>query len=144
MCIRDRIKDPQIFRAGVEWAGVTDIKLMFTLSESDASQEDLGYSMRTLIGDPDGEADAAMFRRNSPLLRAAELKQPLLMAHGAQDKRVPIAHASRFRDAIKAHNPNVTSIIYPDEGHGWRNEATNIAFWRQVETFLDKHLKHAE
>lgn len=138
------IKDPQIFRAGVEWAGVTDIKLMFTLSESDASQEDLGYSMRTLIGDPDGEADADMFRRNSPLLRAAELKQPLLMAHGAQDKRVPIAHASRFRDAIKAHNPNVTSIIYPDEGHGWRNEKTNIAFWRQVETFLDQHLKHAE
>jgi dienelactone hydrolase len=138
------IKDPQIFRAGVEWAGVTDIKLMFTSSESDASQEDLGYSMRTLIGDPDSEADAAMFRRNSPLLRAAELKQPLLMAHGAGDRRVPIAHASRFRDAIKAHNPNVTSLIYVDEGHGWRNEKTNIAFWQQVETFLDKHLKRAD
>ncbi|HEX7985703.1 MAG TPA: prolyl oligopeptidase family serine peptidase [Duganella sp.] len=138
------IKDPKIFRAGVEWAGVTDIKLMFTSSESDASQEDLGYSMRTLIGDPDAEADAAMFLRNSPLLRAAELKQPLLMAHGAADRRVPIAHASRFRDAVKAHNPNVTSIVYNDEGHGWRNEQTNIAFWQQVEAFLDKHLKNAQ
>ena len=138
------IKDPQVFRAGVEWAGVTDIKLMFTSSESDASQEALGYGMRTLIGDPDSEADAAMFRRNSPLLRAAELKQPLLMAHGGGDRRVPIAHASRFRDAIQAHNPNVTSLIYPKEGHGWRNEQTNIAFWQQVETFLDKHLKRAE
>ena len=138
------IKDPQIFRAGVEWAGVTDIGLMFTSTESDASQENLGYSMRTLIGDPDNEADAAMFRRNSPQLRAAELKQPLLMAHGAGDSRVPLAHARSFRDAIKSHNANVTSIVYDDEGHGWRKEKTRIAFWQQVETFLDKNLKHAE
>lgn len=138
------IKDPQIFRAGVEWAGVTDIGMMFTSTESDASEENLGYSMRTLIGDPDDKADAAMFRRNSPQLRAAELKQPLLMAHGAGDRRVPLAHARSFRDAIKSHNANVTSIIYDDEGHGWRKEKTRIAFWQQVEAFLDKNLKHAE
>jgi dienelactone hydrolase len=138
------IKDPQVFRAGVEWAGVTDIALMFTSTESDASQEDLGYSMRALIGDPDSEADAAMFRRNSPLPRAAELKQPLLMAHGADDLRVPLAHASRFRDAIEAHNRNVTSVVYDNEGHGWRNEKNNIDFWKRVEAFLDLHLKHAE
>lgn len=46
--------------------------------------------------------------------------------------------------APPAHNPNVTSLVYDDEGHGWRNEKTNIAFWRQVETFLDKHLKRAD
>jgi dienelactone hydrolase len=138
------IKDPQIFRAGVEWAGVTDIKLMFTSTESDASEENLGYSMRQLIGDPNSEADATMFRRNSPLARAAELKQPLLMAHGGGDVRVPLAHARSFGNAVKDHNKNVTSIVYDDEGHGWRKEQTNIAFWTQVEAFLDKHLKRAE
>ena len=138
------IKHPQLFRAGVEWAGVTDIKLMFTSIESDASEENLGYSMRTLIGDPDSEADADMFRKNSPLLRAAELKQPLLMAHGGDDRRVPVDHANRFANALRGHNDQATLLIYDNEGHGWRTEQTRVDFWGRVDAFLDKNLKHAQ
>jgi dienelactone hydrolase len=132
------IKNPEIFRAGVEWAGVTDISLMFNTPYSDASEETLNYSLRTLIGDP--EKDAAQFDRNSPLLRAAELKQPLLMAHGLEDLRVPMVHANRFRDAVRAHNKNVEYVTY-DEGHGWRHEKNRIDFWKRVEVFLDKNLR---
>ncbi|MYM36430.1 prolyl oligopeptidase family serine peptidase [Duganella sp. FT94W] len=134
------IKDPQIFRAGVEWAGVTDITLMFNTPYSDASQETLNYSLPALIGDP--EQDADQFRQTSPLLRAAELKQPLLMAHGLEDIRVPLVHASRFRDAVRANNKNVEYLTY-DEGHGWRHEQSRLDFWTRVETFLDQHLKQA-
>jgi dienelactone hydrolase len=133
------IKHPEIFRVGVEWAGVTDIRLMFSTHESDMSEESQGYSMRTLIGDP--ERDRALFDRNSPLLRAAELKQPLLIAHGNDDRRVPVVHADSFRNAVQAGNKNVTSILYENEGHGWSHEVTNIDFWQKVEVFLDKNLR---
>ena len=133
------IKHPEIFRAGVEWAGVTDIGLMFDTPYSDASQETLNYSMRTLIGDPD--QDAELFRKNSPLLRAAELKQPLLMAHGLEDLRVPVVHANRFRDAVRQNNANVEFITYTNEGHGWRHADNRIAFWKRVDAFLEKNLK---
>ncbi|MBP1207850.1 dienelactone hydrolase [Duganella sp. 1411] len=136
------IKEPQLFRAGVEWAGVSDLKLMFTSFESDASEENLGYSMRTLIGDPD--TDAELFRKNSPLLRAAELKQPLLMAHGGDDRRVPVDHANRFANALRGHNDQATLLIYDNEGHGWRTEQTRVDFWGRVDAFLDKNLKHAQ
>jgi dipeptidyl aminopeptidase/acylaminoacyl peptidase len=135
------IKDPQIFRCGVEWAGVTDIGLRFSAPQSDASREVLNYSLRTLIGDPD--KDAELFRQYSPLVRAAELKQPLLMAHGLEDKRVTLEHATRFHDAVKQHNKNVEFITYPNEAHGWRHEDNRIAFWQRVEAFLDKNLKQA-
>jgi dienelactone hydrolase len=135
------IKHPQIFRTGVEWAGVTDIGLMFDAPHSDSSQEWLNYGMRTLIGDPD--KDAELFRKNSPLLRAAELKQPLLMAHGLEDVRVPVEHANRFRDAVRKHNAGAELIIYNNEGHGWRHADNRIAFWKRVEAFLDKNLKQA-
>jgi dipeptidyl aminopeptidase/acylaminoacyl peptidase len=135
------IKNPEIFRTGVEWAGVTDINLMFTTSYSDASQESLNYSMRTLIGDPD--KDVELLRNNSPLLRAAELKQPLLMAHGLEDLRVPLVHATSFRDAVKKGNSGVEFITYTNEGHGWRHADNRIAFWKRVEAFLDKNLKQA-
>jgi len=135
------IKNPEIFRTGVEWLGVADITMMFNTPQSDASQESLNYGMRTLIGDPD--KDAAWFRQNSPLLRAAELKQPLLMAHGSQDVRVPIVHASSFRDAVRRSNNNVEFIAYTNEGHGWRHADNRIDFWRRVEAFLEKNLKAA-
>jgi len=135
------IKDPQIFRTGVSWAGVTDLGLMFTSVMSDASEESRSYSMRSVIGDPD--ADAEMFRKNSPLQRAAELKQPLLLVHGAKDSRVPIEHAARFYSAVKMNNPNVRLITYSEEGHGWMYESTRLAFWKEVEAFLDTNLKQA-
>ena len=136
------IKNPEIFRCGVDWAGVTDLNLMFTTAEDDASQERLQYGMRTLIGDP--EKDAAMFVQNSPLPNADKLKQPLLLAHGAQDVRVPLVHATKFRDAVAKNNRQVEWLVYSDEGHGWRHEENSIDFWNHVDAFLDKNLKHAQ
>ena len=134
------IKDPAIFRAGVAWSGVTDLQLMFTSLQSDATEEALDYGMRATIGDP--ERDAALFRTNSPLRRAAELKQPLLLAHGIDDLRVPIQHASDFYGAVKAHNKQVQLVTYDDEQHTWRKQQTILDFWQRVDTFLDTNLKH--
>jgi len=134
------VRNPELFRTGVEWVGVTDIGLMFTLVESDASEDARRYDMKTLIGDPSG--DPAAFAAVSPLAQAARVTQPLLMAYGAQDRRVPIAHARKFHGAVTEHNRNVEYIVYPEEGHGWREEADRIDFWKHVETFLDKYLAH--
>jgi dienelactone hydrolase len=135
------VRNPDVFRAGVEWAGVTDIKLMFTDFESDASQDALRYDMKTLIGDP--LKDPAAFGEVSPLAQAARIHQPLLMAHGAYDRRVPMIHATRMRDAVTAGNAKVEYVLYPEEGHGWRHEADTIDFWKRVDAFLDKNLAHA-
>ena len=132
------IKNPEIFRCGVEWAGVTDIDMMFSLAENDATQDNLNYSMKTTIGDP--VSDAAMFKENSPLVNATKLTQPVLLAHGAQDLRVPIAQATNFRSAVSKANPHVEWIVYANEGHGWHHEDDRIDFWKHVETFLDKNL----
>jgi dipeptidyl aminopeptidase/acylaminoacyl peptidase len=132
------IRDPGLYRCGIEWAGVTDLDLMLTAVQSDLSEDARRYDMRTLVGDP--EADAAQFAEFSPLRRAAELKQPLLMAHGGQDKRVPVIHATRFHNAVMEQNRNVEWVVYADEGHGWRLEATRLDFWKRVDAFLAKNL----
>ena len=136
------IENPEIFRCGVEWAGVTDLNLMFNTSWDDASEELLQYGMRTIIGDPDKDAD--MFQRYSPLPNAARLTQPLLMAHGAQDRRVPTVHASKFLSAVRNTNAHVESLIYADEAHSWRHEEDSIDFWKHVDAFLDQNLKRAQ
>jgi dienelactone hydrolase len=132
------VRNPETFRAGVEWAGVADIALMFSAVESDASEDARNYDMKTLIGDP--LKDPAAFVDVSPLAQAARIKQPLLMAHGAQDWRVPIVHAAKFHSAVTEKNPKVEYVVYPDEGHGWRHEQDRIDFWQRVEAFLDKNV----
>ncbi len=132
------VRNPDTFRAGIEWAGVTDIGLLFDTVQSDASEDARRYSMKEMIGDPDTQS--ARFQEVSPLAQAARIKRPLLMAHGAFDVRVPMVHATRFGNAVREHNPDVEYVIYPDEGHGWRNDATHIDFWTRVEAFLDKNL----
>ena len=132
------IKHPEIFRCGINWVGVSDIDLLYSVTWSDASEAGLRYGMPTMVGDP--VKDAVQLRETSPLAQAQRLKSPLLMAYGIKDVRVPLVHGTKFRDAVMQHNPNVEWVTYKEEGHGWRMEKNNVDFWGRVERFLEKNL----
>lgn len=138
------VNDPDLYRCGIEWAGVTDINLMRTghwAYVSDMSENWKQYGIPQLVGDP--EKDAEQLKATSPLLQAARITKPLLLAHGGSDLRVPLVHGTRFYQAVKQTNPDVEWVEYPDEGHGWALPATRYDFWARVEKFLDKHIgKH--
>ncbi|QJE00425.1 S9 family peptidase [Massilia forsythiae] len=134
-------RDPDLYRCGVEWAGVTDIGLLYNGHwgiQSDVSDEWKQYGMPELIGDP--VKDAAQLEATSPIRQAARIRQPLLLAYGGADQRVPMYHGRQFRDAVSATNKRVEWIEYGDEGHGWSLPAHRIDFWGRVEKFLDKNI----
>jgi len=135
------IRNPELFRCGVEWVGVTDIDLMYSINWSDFSNEHKRYGMPILVGDR--EKDAAQLAATSPIKLASKITQPLFMAYGGVDTRVPIDHGTQMRDAITKTNSKVEWKVYADEGHGWMLPANQIDFWKRVETFLDKNLKTA-
>ncbi len=135
------IKEPDLYRCGFEFAGVTDIGLMYSITWSDATDEEKKYGMPTLIGDR--EKDAAQLAETSPLKNAKRLKQPLLMAAGEDDVRVPIRHGRAFHDAVSDTNKNVEWITYNTEGHGFREDEHRIDYWKHVEAFLDRCFKSA-
>jgi len=135
------IRNPELFRCGVEWAGVTDIDLMYSIQWSDFATEYKRYGMPVLVGDR--EKDSAQLAATSPIKLASKITQPLFMAYGGVDKRVPIEHGTQMRDAIGKANPKVEWKVYAEEGHGWMLPANEIDFWKRVETFLDKNLKAA-
>ncbi|MDR7270590.1 dipeptidyl aminopeptidase/acylaminoacyl peptidase [Pelomonas saccharophila] len=126
-----------IFKCAVNWVGVTDIGLMSSINWSDMSDEWKNYGMKQLVADPD--SDAEQMRKTSPLARAGEIRIPLLMAYGGEDRRVPLKHGSAMKAALRADQP-VEWVIYPEEGHGWFNLKTNEDFWGRVERFLARHI----
>ncbi|MBR7800337.1 S9 family peptidase [Undibacterium fentianense] len=133
------IRNPDLYRCGISWVGVSDINLLYNVSWSDNSEQWQKYGMPFLIGDQ--EKDAAQLKATSPLEQAARLKNPLILAYGAADYRVPLVHGTKFYDAIKGHNKDVEWIVYNDEGHGWRRLDNNLDFWSKVEKFLEKYLR---
>jgi dipeptidyl aminopeptidase/acylaminoacyl peptidase len=135
------INDPALYQCGINWVGVTDIGLMYTGAwgaESDFSENYKQYGMPELIGDQ--AKDARQLAATSPLAQAARIGQPLLLAYGGADERVPYYHGVRFHNAVKATNAQVEMVMYDDEGHGWALPQNRIDFWTRVEKFLDKNI----
>ncbi|MBN8487819.1 MAG: prolyl oligopeptidase family serine peptidase, partial [Burkholderiales bacterium] len=76
----------------------------------------------------------------NPVRHAALIKAPLLMAYGEKDRRVPLVHGERMRDALRKAGHGPEWVVYPVEGHGWGLEANQIDFARRVDAFLARHL----
>jgi dienelactone hydrolase len=135
------ILHPKAFRCAASFAGVTDINLLYDISWSDISEQHKQYGMPVLVGDP--QKDAALLAAASPLLRVKELKIALLLAHGGEDRRVPIDHFRQFVSAARSAGLAIESKEYPSEGHGFFDPANAADHYQMLERFLKKHLHPA-
>ena len=134
------IRHPALYRCGVAWVAVTDPRLLFKWNSiSDVSEEARQYDYPTLIGDP--VKDAAMIDSVTPVLLADRIKVPVMLAFGLADRRVPIVHGERMRDALTAAGNPPLWVTYPDEGHGFFKLENRLDFMRRMEAFLARQLR---
>jgi len=138
------VRHPDLYRCGVAWVAVTDLLLLLEGSiwiEDDTSDLARRYTLRERVGDARVEAEALV--TVSPVAQAARIRAPLLLAFGESDVRVPLAHGTRLREALREAGHDPEWVSYPGEGHGWRMPQTQIDFARRVETFLARQLGDA-
>jgi dipeptidyl aminopeptidase/acylaminoacyl peptidase len=77
----------------------------------------------------------------SPITYVDHVKTPLMITHGEQDHRVPIAQAEEYYRSLQRRGLDMEFIRYPREGHGIGEPNHQIDLvHRQVE-WMDKHLK---
>ena len=133
-------KDPDLYRCGINYVGVTDTDLFLNATWSDYSQSDfLKYTVQVMFGD--SKKDAERLRQTSPVEQAAKIKVPVLMAYGSDDRRVPIQHGERMKAAMESNGAHPIFMVADGEGHGFREMANQKKFYEAMEKFLAENLK---
>ena len=96
------------FKAASTGASLNDLTDEFFLS-------DAGDFMTGYFKHPWENAES--YKSHSPLTFADRVTTPLLIQHGENDRRVPIANAWKYYRALKAFGKTVEFDIYPRGGH---------------------------
>jgi dipeptidyl aminopeptidase/acylaminoacyl peptidase len=136
------VNDPALYRCGVAAMAVTDLELLLNGSwwvDDDTSGEARKYRLPEMIGDP--VKDAEMIAATSPVKQAARIKAPVLLAFGEDDRRVPLAHGKRMRDALREAGNEPVWVTYPGEGHGFGIVKNRVDFAERMAAFLATHLQ---
>ncbi len=133
------VKTPELFQCAVNYVGVTDLQLFHSVTWSDLSDSDFAkYRAPIMVGDP--ERDKAQLQATSPAQNADRITKPVFMAYGGEDRRVPIIHGERMRDALEKYGKSPEWMAKTDEGHGFVKLENRVEFYSRVETFLKKSL----
>ncbi len=125
-------REPGLYRCAVGYVGVYDLPLLHT----DLSRD--SRSTRTYASEWLGERDQLAAR--SPVNLAAQIKVPVLLVAGGEDKVAPIAHSERMERALKKQGVPVQTLYVRTEGHGFYTEEHRRQFYTALLDFLADHI----
>ncbi|RKT69739.1 alpha/beta hydrolase family protein [Saccharothrix variisporea] len=99
---------------------------------------DASYYWIREVGDP--QHDDERVRANSPHLRVADIKTPMLVIHGDKDYRVPVGEGQRLFFDLVRHGVPAKFLYFPTENH-WILTPGNTKVWYEtIFAFLAEHV----
>ncbi len=129
---------PGRFKAGIGIAGVSNwITALATASPM------LKATDRAEYGNVDDSTEHQFLADISPISHVDSIRAPLMVIHGANDPRDPVAEADQLVRAIRAHGGRVEYLRFPDEGHGLRKTSNRVLAYRRIAAFLLRELAPA-
>lgn len=126
-------REPGLYQCAAGYVGVYDLPLMFNRGDIQDRAPGMTY-LREWLGDP------AKLAAVSPVNLADQIKVPVFLAAGGEDKRAPILHTERMEAALKRAGTPVESLYYKTEGHGFYTEAHRREYYDKLLAFLARSL----
>ncbi len=124
---------PENVRCGIDNVGVVDF-LNF-LKNTKAYRRKLREVEYGPLSDPE------FLKKISPTNMVDTISGRLLVAHGANDPRVPVSDAYILIDKMKKSGKYVESLIFDDEGHGFRKKKNLYTYYGRSAEFIDECYK---
>ncbi len=133
---------PELYACGIDYVGVVDLEMLYKW-DARATRYGAAYLenwFKRAVGDIHDPEDLERLRATSPIRHVERIRAPLLVVHGARDRRVEIKQARVLLKALERHDKPHVSLIAPDEGHGFRGEANRLELYETMDGFLKQHL----
>ena len=124
---------PGFWAAGVSLYGVGDL---YELRQG-SHRFEVNYE-QGLVGKLPGEG--LLWKERSPLTHVKNVRAPVLLFHGTDDKAVPHQQSVDFAEAVRRQGGIAELVSYPGEGHGFLKEANRKDQIERMERFLDKYV----
>ena len=121
------------FRCGVAAYGDCDVLTSWAQGDR-PGREDLERQM----GHP--ATQRAGYFAGSPVYDVANIRSPLLVMHGDQDKRVHPKQSEQLVEALQREGKTYEYIVYEGEGHGFLQKENLLHSFATMERFLDWYL----
>ena len=122
-----------VFRAGACRYAVSDPSALAT----ETHRFEARY-LDGLIGRWPEERD--LYEQRSPLRHVEQIRCPVIFFQGLQDKVVLPQQTERMADALRRNAIPVEVQTFPEEGHGFRDSAVQVAVLESTERFFRQHL----
>ena len=127
------IKFPGLFKAGICSYAVGDL-----VDDAQHTHKFERYYHQFLTGDFSTEYDRFVSR--SPISHLQEIKDPIALFHGTEDKVVSPNQSQEIFDSLTKRNIPCTLKLYEGEGHGFRKQENIENYYNTVIGFLNKYL----
>jgi dipeptidyl aminopeptidase/acylaminoacyl peptidase len=116
------------YRALVSHAGEWNLETQWATS-------DYNYDRERNVGGPPWAGDS-LWRTQSPMRHAANLKTPVLVSVGERDFRVPMNNALEFWTALQRQRVPSKLIVWPTENHWILNGENSRFFYHEVHDWI--------
>ncbi|APX34592.1 peptidase [Brachybacterium sp. P6-10-X1] len=130
---------PERFAAAVDIVGIADLA-SFIRSLPPVSRPYLRSNWLTYVGDPEDPVQEEDMRARSPLTHVDRITTPLLIAHGANDARVPREESDTIVASLRERGVTAQYLLADDEGHGFANPENQIRLQQAIAEHFATHL----
>ncbi|AWS44181.1 S9 family peptidase [Streptosporangium sp. 'caverna'] len=122
------------FRAALVGAGISDWGMLVATGEGGILEAGLGGSVGWEGPGPHRHD------RLSPISFASKINTPVLILHGENDTNVPLAQATFFHRALRHFGVEHEFVVYPREGHSFRERNHQLDVLRRTRAWFDRWL----
>jgi len=127
------VKTPELYKAAISIAGVSDLPdiLEWEKREDETPGQEIYDFWTKRIGVPG--TDDAMLEAASPRRRVAEIRCPVFLVHGTDDRIVPVEQTRRLNAALRSAGKRVEFVEVNDAGHSdWEDDREQELLERYV------------